>query len=463
MKHTNLKVIYTISVFVALAAFEYIIIGLFPPLYIYIARDLKVSIAKFGFISAGNILVTAISSVYWGYLSGKYKRKRLIIIGTLIWVLSVFLTSMSKDYMQLFLFQVLTGIGLGCMASVGFSVLTDYVPHQRRGLVLSCLGMAQGLGGIAGSVMASLTSTYTSWRQPFEVVGFVGIFLISLYFFVEEPNRGESDLQLKKSNKNNQSCNYIIEIKQIKGLLLKGSNVYLFMQAFFMNISTGSLIWLPTLYVYKIIQNGYSLQTAVIASGYFYAIFQIGGMLSAYFGHLGDRFQRKSLKGRAYLTAFFVFITMPLYIAFFNIPLTNLSLPYSNNAFFILISIIKQIFINPWISLVFILSLFASAAQSANTPNWLALIADVNLPEHRGMAFSVANLFNSFGRTIGNVGVGIVLGSLSNHVKGPYSYIITLSILQIFLIPSALSYIKMTRENVFDINNVKKTLKERME
>ena len=61
---------------------------------------------------------------------------------------------------------------------------------------------------------------------------------------------------------------------------------------------------------------------------------------------------------------------------------------------------------NPWMLLLFVLSFFASAAQSANTPNWLALITDVNLPEHRGTAFSVANLFNSLGRTIGNVGVG---------------------------------------------------------
>ena len=85
---------------------------------------------------------------------------------------------------------------------------------------------------------------------------------------------------------------------------------------------------------------------------------------------------------------------------------------------FILVGLIKQIFANPWMLLLFVLSFFASAAQSANTPNWLALITDVNLPEHRGTAFSVANLFNSLGRTIGNVGVGIILGVISNTLKG---------------------------------------------
>jgi MFS transporter, Spinster family, sphingosine-1-phosphate transporter len=455
--------VFTIFVFIALAAFDNIIIGLFPPLFQYIAQDLNVKIDKLGSISAVNILVTAISSVYWGYLSGKFKRKRLIMIGTLIWVVSVFLTSLSQSYMQLLLFQILTGIGLGCIASIGFSVLTDYIPYEKRGMILSLWGMAQGLGGIGGSLLASLTATNTSWRWPFEIVGFIGFFLIVLYLFVEEPSRGQSDPELKSLMKNGQSYNYFIEAKQILPILFKGSNVFLFLQAFFMNIATGSLIWIPVLFIFKIQQQGYSMETAVIAAGYLYAIFQIGGMTSVYFGHLGDRLQKKTYKGRAFLTSFFVFLTMPLYIFMFIIPMDNLILPKDNNALSILVILIKQIFINPRIAILFVLSFLASAAQSANTPNWLALITDVNFPEHRGTAFSVANLFNSLGRTIGNIGVGTVLGIISIRYHEPKSYIITLSILQIFLIPSAICYLLMAKKNMSDIHNVKKTLKVRSE
>lgn len=455
--------VFTIFVFIALAAFDNIIIGLFPPLFQYIAQDLNVGIAKLGSISAVNILVTAISSVYWGYLSGKFKRKKLIMIGTLIWVVSVFLTSISQSYMQLLLFQLLTGIGLGCIASIGFSVLTDYIPYEKRGMILSLWGMAQGLGGIAGSLLASLTATNASWRWPFELVGFIGLLLIILYLFVEEPSRGQSDPELKGLMKNGQSYNYFIDAKQILPILFKGSNVFLFLQAFFLNIATGSLIWIPTLFIFKIQQQGYSVETAMIASGYLYAIFQIGGMTSVYFGHLGDRFQKKTYKGRARLTSFFVFLTMPLYIFMFIIPMDNLQLPNDNNALSILVNLIKQMFMNPWMALLFVLSFFASAAQSANTPNWLALITDVNFPEHRGTAFSVANLFNSLGRTIGNVGVGTILGIICIHYHEPKSYIFTLSILQIFLIPSAICYLLMAKKNMSDIHNVKETLKGRSE
>jgi MFS family permease len=461
LEKNTIRVVYTIFVFIALAAFDNIILGLFPPLFSEIAKDLNVNIAKMGVISAANILVTAISSIYWGYLAGKFKRKRLIMIGTLIWVVSVFLTSISKTYFQLLFYQIITGVGLGCIASIGFSVLTDSIPHRMRGLVLSLWGMTQGLGGIAGSLMASLIATRTTWRTPFDIVGFIGFFLIILYLFVKEPKRGEAEPELKELMKSGQSYNYVINAGQIKDILLKRSNLLLFLQTLFMNITTGSLIWLPTLYIYKIIQQGYDMNTAIIVSGYLNAIFQLGGMTSAYFGHLGDRLQKKTYKGRAVLTAIFVFLTMPLYILMFMVPMNGLSLPNGNNPILILTKLIEQIIMNPWILLIFGLSFFASAAQSANTPNWLALITEVNLPEHRGTAFSIANLSNSLGRTIGNVGVGTILGLVSVYSKEPNSYIITLSLLQLFLVPSALCYLFMARRNVMDIKKVKMVLKER--
>nr|WP_185648768.1 MFS transporter [Clostridium sp. DJ247] len=461
MNTSNIRIIYTIIVFIALAAFDNIIIGLFPPLFSSIAKELNVPVSALGLVSAANILVTALSSIYWGYLAGKFNRKRLIIIGTIFWSLSVFLTSHSSTYVQLFIFQIFTGIGLGCITSIGFSVLTDYIPHRFRGMLLSLWGMSQGFGGIAGALMASLVVPVASWRKPFEIVSIIGFLLIILYFFIKEPALGESEPELKELIKEGYEYNYSIEFNHLYDITSKGSNILLFLQAFFMNITTGTLIWLPTLYIAKIQQQGYSTKTAIIASGYLFALFQIGGLTSAFFGYLGDRFQRKTYKGRALLTSFFVFIMMPIYVVMFMLPMNNLSLPNNNDSLSILLALLKQIIINPWMTLIFVLSFLASAAQSANTPNWLALVTDVNLPEHRGTAFSIANLANGLGRTLGNAGVGVLLSIVSIHTREPQNYIITLALFQMLLIPSSLCYIKMLKTNVKDIREAKLILRNR--
>ena len=130
---------------------------------------------------------------------------------------------------------------------------------------------------------------------------------------------------------------------------------------------------------------------------------------------LGIVFQRKTYKGRAYLTALVVFIAIPAYSVMFIIPLNNLWLPDNSNPVSILLYLLKSIVINPWMTVMFVLAFLASAGQSGNTPNWLALITDVNLPEHRATVFSVANLIGGLGRTIGNVGVGFILSIFQNH------------------------------------------------
>lgn len=459
MNINNIKAIYTVFIFIILAAFDNVVIGLFPPLFSSISKSMNVQISSLGIVSAVNILVTSLSSILWGYLTSKFSRKLLVIVGTIIWSISIFLTSLCVNYLQLLILQIFTGIGLGCIASIGFSILTDYIPNKYRGMLLSLWGMAQGFGGIAGALMASLMAPFTSWRKPFEVVSIIGFLLIILYFFIKEPTVGQAEPELQTLAERGCTYNYNIELSHLSQIISKRSNIFLFMQAFFMNIATGTLIWLPTLYISKIQQQGYNLKVSIIAAGYLFAIFQLGGLASPLFGHIGDILQNKTHRGRAALTSYFVFAMIPFYIAVFILPMNRLELIQISAPLPILISLLKEIVINPWISIIFVLSFLASALQSANTPNWLALITDVNLPEHRGTAFSLANLANGLGRTIGNAGVGIIL----SHIKigEPANYIITLSLLQLFLLPSAFIYLLMTKSNIKDIEEVKNTLMKR--
>lgn len=163
----KLSTIFTVFIFIALASLDYAVIGLFPPLFSSIANSLNVHISVMGSVSAVTILFTALSSIAWGYLADKGNRKRLIIIGTLIWSLSLFLSSLSQSYFHLVVFQIFTGLGLGCNSSIGFSVLTDYVPKKYLGTIMSLWGLSQGFGCIAGSVMAPIVSS--SWDGVFRL------------------------------------------------------------------------------------------------------------------------------------------------------------------------------------------------------------------------------------------------------------------------------------------------------
>jgi MFS transporter, Spinster family, sphingosine-1-phosphate transporter len=462
MKKLDFRTVYAIVVFLALACFDFMILGLFPPLFHSISVDLKVHISSLGFVLALNIFVTSVSAVAWGYLAGKYNRKWLIMIGTLLWSVSVFLTSKSSSYAQLAIFQVITGLGLGCISSIGYSMLSDIVPHKLRGTILSLWGISQGFGSIAGALLASIVSTSSNdWRAPFEIVSIIGLVLISLYVFVKEPAKGASDPELHYVFEGGYDYDYTMEMDSVRKLLKKRSNIYLFLEAFFYNIPTGTLIWLPTLYLSKIMQQGYNTNTAIIASGFFYALFQVGGLTATLIGYYGDKLQRESLRARARFASVFMFLAIPAYIAMYFIPMKNLKLPTDGNSLSILFGMLHQIVLNPWVGGIFVLSIIACQALSSNGANWIALITDVNLPEDRATAYSLGNLANGLGRTIGNAVFSFMLAAISIHVASPLNYEWTLTIFQLFFLPAGFLYLWMSKHNKRDILSVKSTLRMR--
>lgn len=460
-KKQTLRTAFTIFVFVALASLDNAVIGLFPPLFTSISRDLGIPISSLGSVSALSFLVISLSSIVWGYLADRGHRKRLVIIGTLIWAVSVYMTSLSKTYYQLMTAQIFTGIGLGCIGAIGFSILTDYIPKKFCGMLMSLWGMSQGFGGIAGSVMASVVATASGWRRPFEILAILGFSFTILYFFIKEPPKGGAEPELKELRDSGGHYHYRMNARQLLGTLTRGSNLWLVLQGFFMNITLGTLIWLPTLYASKLEHLGYDSGTSVVAAGFLYALLQIGGLSSMYFGHLGDRLHKKSPKGRPILTGLLVLSAAPLYVGMFLIPMKSLSLTDSEKTSAVLVSLVQQILIHPWTFLMFTLAVCATAAQSANTPNWLAMITDMNLPEHRATVFSVANLIGGLGRAMGNMLLGLALAYFSHRLPEPGNFVATLSLFQIFFIPAALCYSMVSKYSSTDLRYVRSTLNRR--
>jgi hypothetical protein len=124
-------------------------------------------------------------------------------------------------------------------------------------------------------------------------------------------------------------------------------------------------------------------------------------------------------------------------------------------------AVLTSIFTEPAMTITFLTALGALALTSANSPNWFALIADVNPPEHRGTVYSLGNLANGVGRAAGNGVVGLVFRSLSTALPPPSNYATGLAIFQVFFVPTAAMYYLASRTSPRDIAEVRGLLAER--
>jgi MFS transporter, Spinster family, sphingosine-1-phosphate transporter len=109
-----------------------------------------------------------------------------------------------------------------------------------------------------------------------------------------------------------------------------------------------------------------------------------------------------------------------------------------------------------------LIALLAIGLMSANAPNWYALIAEINPPEHRGTAFSFGNLVNGIGRTIGTDLTVRTFEALARALPPPMNYAVGLAVFQLFFIPTGIMYWLAARTSARDIATVNLMMRRRV-
>ena len=253
----------------------------------------------------------------------------------------------------------------------------------------------------------------------------------------------------------------MIDIDQLKGLRRVGTNKWLVLQGLTAQVAYGSLVWVPLLYQEKVIAEGYSQATGQQVGGLFAALFTIGALFSILFGHIGDRWQRKNLSGRAYVSAMGVVGAIPFFLIFFWVPLRGLEVTDGASTGTFIPEVLLAIVTNPWVAAAFLTALVALALTSADSPNWFALISDVNLPEHRGTVFGVGNFVNGLGRAVGTGLTTVTADVIKKTLPPPFNLALGLSLFQVFFLPTGWCYWMASKTCPADIESVRETLRER--
>jgi MFS family permease len=424
-------------------------------LYAIIARDFQVEEAALGWVTAVYLFIVAIAAIIWGYRGDQKRRKPLLFYCTLLWVTAMVFTALSRTYWQFFLWQMVTAVGVGGIASIGFSVISDFVPAARRGLALSLWSISQGVGASLGSLLAGTVGA-ADWRLPFFFIAGLGFLFAILYLFTYEPKRGQAEPELAGVFATGHTYDYRIRRDEIRPMLGQGSTRWLLVQSFTFALAYGSTLWIPRWVIARVEAEGYGLETATVAGNMFVALFSLGAFTAVLSGYLGDRLQRRSLRGRALLAMSGLLLSIPFFTLLYFIPLRGLQLPENGNMLQMATAVLLSLFSNGWIFLAFLAAFFALIFQAVDAPNWAAIITDANLPEHRGTVIGFSRLTRATGSALSVALASLMLTHL--NVPAPHNYAITLALFQLVVIPTALCYYRVSKSVSQDITAVRQTL-----
>lgn len=170
----------TIALFVAtfLAAIEGTIVSTAMP---SITGELQ-GIQQYSWIISIYLLATVITTPVYGKLSDLYGRKKMFIIGALIFLAGSMLSGVAQSMDQLIWYRALQGLGAGALTTIPYTIIGDLYPFELRAKVQGWMSSIWGIAGISGPLLGGLLVDFISWRAIFHMnlpFGIVAIYLLS--------------------------------------------------------------------------------------------------------------------------------------------------------------------------------------------------------------------------------------------------------------------------------------------
>ncbi len=369
-----------------------------PSIVLELADEYGVDKGAIGYVGSAFVLVGAFISIYFGFLTDKYSRKKLLILTVLIGEIPCFLTgihAVTETFYGFLAMRVLTGIGVGGIYPLTFSLLADYFSDRHRAIASAAIDVAWGLGIMMGPILGGLAlTTDYGWRLAY-ILAAAPNFIMAAFFwvFAYDPKRGRSEDVLANTLDDGASYAYRIKLSDFKRILSNKTNILLLVQGIPGCIPWGVLTFWSITYFKEIMNLSQGDAT------WAWELFGVGTAIGTIgWAFLGDKIFRMNPRWAPVYCGVGVIVgTLPCYF-FLNVQFEQLAMLYA---------------------IVFLGGIVTTVCG----PTQKAIFMNVNLPEHRGSIFAVNNLFDSLGK-----GIGPAVGSIILATSGSYIFMMNFAV-----------------------------------
>lgn len=276
-----------------------------------------VSFGMIGLMETLRNIAQTVSAPFWGYISDRYSRKRVLIFGTGVWGLWTIAVGLVPGFTSMLIIRAISGLGLGCLMPATFSLLGDHYQQSQRGRALGVIGLVGLMGTVLGVLALGFVANPEQWRWGFIGLGTASVLSgIFIWLLVDEPPRGAAEPELANLITHADEQRYRINPKDMLDTL----RIPTIWAAILQGV-TGSMPWVVMgiyLINWMVRELGYSNEISFSnpagSAPLIFAMVVISAALSNLLGGIiGDYAETISPKyGRTVIGQFSVFIGVPL-------------------------------------------------------------------------------------------------------------------------------------------------------
>ncbi len=414
--HTVLLILFVLNVL------NYIDRSILNSVLPLIKAEWQISDTMLGWLNSAFIITYMIFSPLFGWLGDKMVRKWIAGVGVIVWSVATALSSVARNFAQLFGLRLIFGAGEAGFSTVAPTMIADLYPKQSRSIVLSVFYVAIPVGYALGYIIGGAVGEGFGWRMAFLVVGLPGLLLALPMLFVREPKRGGSE-----EVSDEELADYLnkaLPIKSYLKLIHNKSYVCNTIAMTMMTFVTGAFaFWGPT-YFYRM--RGMELADA----NYYFGIATLAaGITGTFFGGwLADLLQKRIKSAYFLVSGIGILLSVPA-------------------IFLVLLADSPRIY---WVA-VFLAEFFLFL----NTGPANAIILNITLPNMRAGAFAM-NIFLI--HALGDIISPPIVGAISDATNLKIGLVI---IMPLVTIGSGIFYLWGARYLVRDTEAVVTRMKNR--
>lgn len=150
-------------------------------------RELRLSSTEVQWVQESYVLVFASLLLVWGSLADRVGRKRLLIIGIVIFIFASVWAGLTDSAAELIAARVIQGIGGAMVLPTTLSLVNANFQGKERGIAFAVWGATIGGMVAVGPVLGGWLATDFTWRWAFMINLPLGILILAgLWFFVPE-------------------------------------------------------------------------------------------------------------------------------------------------------------------------------------------------------------------------------------------------------------------------------------
>lgn len=300
---------YALAVLTAVYVLNFLDRTLIYILFTPIKKEMQFSDLQLALLGTTSFVIFyTLLGIPFGRLADRTVRKNIIGAGLAVWSLFSGLTGFADSFWSIFFCRVMVGVGEATLGPAALSLLSDYFPVRMRATVQSIYSSGIAIGGGLAFFLGGWIGQVYGWRWAFYLLGFPGLLLAALVFFLREEPRGRTETRPAQT-----SADWRVLFRSAPFLYICGG------YALYGLASNNLGIWVPTFFVRV---HELSILFIGTAAGILSITVGIPAMIAG--GYVSDRFIRVFKGGRMVFTASSALLSIPLWIALLfvdNLPL----------------------------------------------------------------------------------------------------------------------------------------------